>query len=353
MAAKEQMKITDLNKDCLLKIFKYLSLNDLCQLKLISELLKRNHPHFQQAVDYSIRHFFVLFGNKINELKIDFSEHPASSKHRQSLIRFFQNLIRIHCSEKSFWNFRFGNFEPLNEFDSENTSFIQLLRQVEFISQNDIDWFSDMILVSKRNDEVPKNYRKILFTSENPFDPVWLTYFPNIEYLFLKNYSTIPLFNAVSDLTSLETLSLTADNIPSSVLSSFLSKLAERNTLEIFFIDITDIKDNDNDVMWPLEENLHKMTNLGNLSVRLITKMKIELKNADLLLKLIENVTNLTDLSLVGIKFSDIQGFYDKAVSIRRKNAKNRLNIYVNHCNRIVTASSEQESYVIIIFLYS
>lgn len=99
------MEFLDLNDDCLLEVFKYLSPEDVCSLK-------RTNQRLFQLTDY---YFHTIFELKEREVKI---KDVDGCKLRDILIncgRFVRNLVIDSPRRYSDMNDLSGNFEKVND----------------------------------------------------------------------------------------------------------------------------------------------------------------------------------------------------------------------------------------------
>lgn len=321
MAENIEMKITDLNNDCFIEICRNLNWKDLYSLKLahdaladaieyIAQINEFNFMLIDQKDDVKLFEGFVkLYGGKMKCLNIKCIDKWSSSVHRH--VEF---LIEHYCVNEKNKHCKFDGFKLRKSFFMRNISFFHSLKSLNLNyldKSGSIDWLVDFIGTSKNireicvtcdghceiNDEhnvfqsialsnleichlnfnlytgsaneckmnnLPMNYiLKELDLGGMHYDPIVLTYFPNIECLKILNYIRCSL-NAILTLPKLRTLKLVLEELDTQPnFLPFLAKLGDQNSLESFtLIQLNSSESNQIEIEAQLANSLLKMTNL-------------------------------------------------------------------------------------------
>lgn len=168
-----EIKIIDLNAECLIEIFKYLDYIDLLHLQ-------KTHPAFDSAIEYivktrhlplkidirrktedvtSIVEFLQLFGKQMKYLSIQIIDSLKqlvryNFTHFDAIVDILPDLeqaIKNHCSGGNVKFCSLNLFELRREFLASNAKFfneLETLDVVNSINECDFPWFFDFVLAS-------------------------------------------------------------------------------------------------------------------------------------------------------------------------------------------------------------
>lgn len=281
--------------------------------------------------------FVELFGRKIKWLKVRFytfddgEDEDDDDEWMTTMNYRVEFFIEKYCVNGNIKHCSFNGFKLRKFFFIRNISFFNCLETFELIDStkpNDIKWLMDFISKNKNMQEfylfyvsdadvdsdikcdilysiasshlkkfwfsdtiigdlyckpnklpLPMNYTlKDLCIDSRLYDPVLLTYFPNIEcvrnfYSFDDSYLLDPFLT----LPELKWLELHFEELGTEFLFSFLTKLADRNSLEYFSLneEIMARELNDKELSL-MANNLCKMTNLKKLEIKFYDTISFE-----------------------------------------------------------------------------
>lgn len=345
---KGKLKLIDLNKDCLIKLCRFLTHQDLLRLRKV-------HQHFHNAVDYVsivngrksnkaptlkilvwevklIEEYLQLFGKQIEYLKINLEDCDDSTE------KIFKKSIENHCGGGNIKHCSFTRFTITESFFNKNKSFfngletleiylrnvqfeVDLRRFMGFVAKSNLKEFrlsgykSDVPLdifpyiaasklevckirfrsnsmfcnVIEQDTEMPKNLTlKTLDIAPSQYDPAIIRHFPNIENLRILLQHDRPL-EPMKYLLNLKELSLQMLMATESI--GCLSILAKPNKLEILTLYTN--RWNPNAATQKLfAETLKKMTNLRKLDIH------FDFYDFSYLKEIGRNLTNLDSLRI-------------------------------------------------------
>lgn len=290
------MKIIDLNKDCLINIFKYLSYTDLYNLNGIHAAFNAAVDHVARTVSFElsitkfdsigwkemkhIDNFVKTFGDRISHLKIRIARD--SSVCSKLMHTHLELLIEQYCCNG---NVRFCSFIDrfvlTKEFLQRNKKIFKSLQslRIDYLMENDnLLWLMDFVVsneikkfqlcgghlsittqvlkkiasskletcilrvlskdkISDQISNLPINRNlKHLNLFGVSFNPAHLIHFPNLETLEFFKYKKHPL-DPILELPQLKKLHLIYQNNRFLEIAPFLMKLAKQNKLESFNLD--------------------------------------------------------------------------------------------------------------------
>lgn len=158
MAEKEPTKLSDLNTDCLLEVFKYLQFEDLTNLKCVHAAFGDALDHiastkkfklclnlygFGDADNYNIynasnslnavERYLKTFGRVVQNLNIATNDSQHNTINLQKNV-FCTNLIRNYCVNGDVKTCAFANFDLSETFLVEHTEFLLALRSLEMVN---------------------------------------------------------------------------------------------------------------------------------------------------------------------------------------------------------------------------
>lgn len=164
MTTAEPIKITDLNTQCLIEIFKYLQVEDLCSLSQL-------HSTFRHAIGFVVRkrkctfrfsakedaipfcyrtgEFLKLYGDKIEDLY--FALIGWFGKPFYLLLRMhLEVLIKSHCTRGNLKQFSLYDFHLRPKFIEDHPQFFKSLHSISMIKSipyyKSIGWFFNQVV---------------------------------------------------------------------------------------------------------------------------------------------------------------------------------------------------------------
>lgn len=343
---KKVLKLIDLDTECLMKIFVFLSYKDLFSLRKV-------HAHYHNAVDYVlianskkrnkaptliicdediklIKKYLEFVGNKMKYLKIDIEQGLC----RLNTVPTVKSLIETYCNGGNIKYCSFNRFYINQTFVNKNIKFFNDLERLELhhcdMSQINLKLFLCYVAASSLKElQVtgygliikPFNIFPIIAVSKletcimdlyNPSDhreyktqmPTNLTLktlnlgsykyetaiiqnFPNIENL---SYAIADDAEAVQQLKNLKKLVFSGVQI--TFCFNCLTELSKRNNLETLVLDFSGCIWFEDVQQVRLREALTKMTNLKEL------KLNLTEYNFSHLEKVAEHLTKLQKLHI-------------------------------------------------------
>lgn len=280
--------ILNLNDDCLISICNYLSIEDIFALH-------KTHTRFHNAIGASlvenehefdledfgqdmkgVESFLALFGDRIKRLSL-----PGRDANEGQ----FKKLIAKHCNGGNIEHCEFGDYFKIDEvFFANSVSFFkalksvtlkdieaditlmyQMLRTMDKLESLDISYYQDDIDLSdflsiissysitkltfnffcNLDSRLNESHRVVSvkhLSAELSYDEFTaLKYFPNIEYLHVKNCDSEPDTTSlmpITDLLHLRQLHIEIDFVEKSELHSLLEHFAKRNCLEALILQV-------------------------------------------------------------------------------------------------------------------
>lgn len=354
MAAEESdIKITDLNNDCLIQIFNHLDYPDLlnvrkansafhdavesvCRLKKFEFNIKipdLEHLKVLQA-------FLSLYGVAIKKSKIRISLHRDASLDDV-------NLVIASCSQANISHCSLNNLHLIREFLAKNSGFLKSLESLTVHFSGPLFEFLDTSI------EVPENLTlkhlglKVISLGSTAI----LEKFPNITHLEIELNKTNSL-SPILHLNKLKYLKLHTYDFSTPQFNGFLLKLAQRNMLESLWLLTSSHWTLELETTRQIAHSFCQMTNLKELKLQTNLKLQpyfskfcrslVNLQSFQFLhchvgnqteedkeqnfqmgLELVTKAKNLTFLCLHPLH--RYKAFYDKVVEIRSIQGNNEI----------------------------